>query len=102
MHPHLHTKDNVGESQPTSLKDPGMFAANKSSFEGCEEIMTALDECQAKGFMWKTMGMCTTLKHDVNMCLRAARLERTAKNRELAKQKKEKIQARWAEIDANS
>lgn len=64
--------------------------------------MTALDECQAKGFLWKTMGMCTTLKHDVNMCLRAARLERTAKNREEAKQKRERINARWAEIDANS
>ncbi|KAL1585796.1 hypothetical protein WHR41_04985 [Cladosporium halotolerans] len=80
MHPHLHTKDNVG----------------------CEEIMTALDECHARGFMWKAMGMCTNLKHDVNMCLRAARLERTAKNRELAKQKKERVNARWAEIDENS
>lgn len=69
---------------------------------GCEEIMTALDECQAKGFMWKTMGMCTTLKHDVNMCLRAERLDRTAKNREAAKQKREKVNARFAEIDANS
>lgn len=48
------------------------------------------------------MGMCTNLKHDVNMCLRAARLERTAKNREEAKQKRERINARWAEIDANS
>jgi COX assembly mitochondrial protein 2 len=52
--------------------------------------------------MWKTMGMCTTLKHDVNMCLRAERLDRTAKNREAAKQKREKVNARFAEIDANS
>ena len=64
--------------------------------------MTALDECQAKGFMWKTMGMCTTLKHDVNMCLRAERRDRTAKNRETAKQKRDKVNARFADIDANS
>jgi COX assembly protein 2 len=73
-----------------------------TTFPGCEEIMTALDECQAKGFMWKTIGMCTNLKHEVNMCLRAERLDRTAKNREVAKQKREKAKARWAEIDANS
>ena len=46
--------------------------------------------------------MCTNLKHEVNMCLRAERLDRTAKNREVAKQKREKAKARWAEIDANS
>lgn len=88
-----HFKNPPPKLQPLTISSP---------ITGCEEIMTALDECHARGFMWKAMGMCTTLKHDVNMCLRAARLERTAKNRELAKQKKEKIQARWAEIDANS
>ena len=64
--------------------------------------MTALDECHARGFLWKTMGMCTNLKTEVNKCLRAERLERTAHNREQAKVKREKIKAVWAEIDANS
>ena len=64
--------------------------------------MTALDECHARGFLWKAMGMCTNLKTDVNKCLRAERLERTAHNREQAKVKREKIKAVWAEIDANS
>lgn len=80
MHPHLHTKDNVG----------------------CEEVMTALDECHARGFLWKSMGMCSDLKRDVNKCLRAARLERTAANREKAKVKREKIERIFKEIDANS
>ncbi|GAB1727557.1 hypothetical protein KC343_g11941, partial [Hortaea werneckii] len=80
MHPHLHTKDN----------------------KGCEEIMTALDECHAQGFLWKAMGMCSNIKRDVNKCLRAERLERTASNREQAKEKRQKVQAVWAEIDANS
>jgi COX assembly protein 2 len=99
MHPHLHTKDNVSQSSLPSLTLHPV-ASNKLS--DCEEIMTALDECQAKGFLWKTMGMCTNLKHDVNMCLRAERLDRTAKNRETARLKREKVNKRWAEIDANS
>lgn len=64
--------------------------------------MTALDECHARGFLWKSLGMCSELKRQVNKCLRAERLERTARNREQAKVKNERIQAVWAEIDANS
>lgn len=64
--------------------------------------MTALDECHARGFLWKSMGMCSDLKTQVNKCLRAERLERTKENRERAKEKREKIQKVWAEIDANS
>ncbi|KAF4310104.1 hypothetical protein SLS57_004075 [Botryosphaeria dothidea] len=80
MHPHLHTKDN----------------------KACEEVMTALEECHARGFLYKAVGMCNKQKHAVNMCLRAQRLERTAVNREQAKVKREKIEKVWAEIDANS
>ena len=64
--------------------------------------MTALEECHAQGFLWKTMGMCSNLKTEVNKCLRAERLERTARNREQAKEKREKMNAIFAEIDANS
>lgn len=64
--------------------------------------MTALEECHARGFLWKSMGMCTSVKHEVNMCLRAERLERTRRNREVAKDKRIKTESKWAEIDANS
>ena len=64
--------------------------------------MAILDECHARGFMWKAMGMCNGAKTDVNMCLRAQRLERTRKNREIAKAKRMEIEAKWAEIDQNS
>ncbi|KAG4443708.1 hypothetical protein IFR05_000797 [Cadophora sp. M221] len=80
MHPHLHTKDNTA----------------------CEEVMMALDECHARGFLWKSLGMCNSAKTQVNKCLRAQRLERTKVNREKAKVKNEEIRAKWAEIDANS
>ena len=64
--------------------------------------MTALEECHARGFLWKAMGNCSDIKHKVNMCLRAERLERTAENREKAKAKKARIDKIFAEIDANS
>ncbi|KAL3418998.1 cmc1-cytochrome c oxidase biogenesis protein [Phlyctema vagabunda] len=80
MHPHLHTKDN----------------------RACEEVMTILDECHARGFMWKAVGMCNGAKTAVNKCLRAQRLERTAANREAAKIKRQEIKDKWGEIDANS
>ena len=64
--------------------------------------MTALDECHARGFLWKSMGMCTTAKHNVSMCLRAERLNRTKENREQAKVKRAKIEEKWADIEANS
>ena len=64
--------------------------------------MSALEECHARGFLWKSMGMCSGLKRDVNKCLRGERLERTAHNRQQAKVKREKINAIFADIDANS
>jgi len=64
--------------------------------------MNILDECHARGFMWKAVGMCNDAKNAVNKCLRAQRLERTRLNREAAKIKREEIKAKWDEIDANS
>lgn len=64
--------------------------------------MNALDECHERGFLWKAVGMCNGQKTAVNKCLRAQRLERTAANRKIAKEKREKTKAIWAEIDANS
>lgn len=64
--------------------------------------MSILDECHARGFMWKAVGMCNGAKTNVNKCLRAQRLDRTAKNREIAKLKREALNEKWAEIDENS
>lgn len=64
--------------------------------------MNALEECHARGFLWKSMGMCSEAKRAVNRCLRSERLERTKQNREVAKEKRAKIEKVWAEIDAES
>ncbi|CAI6284300.1 unnamed protein product [Periconia digitata] len=78
MHPHLHTEENQ---------------------KNCADVIAILDECHARGFMWKVLGNCTTAKHNVNMCLRAQRLERTRLNREEAREKRAKIEKVWKEID---
>ena len=64
--------------------------------------MAILDECHARGFLWRCVGGCTNAKTDVNRCLRAARLERTRKNQEAAKEKRKKIESVWKEVDENS
>ena len=64
--------------------------------------MTALDECHARGFLWKSLGMCSDAKDRVTLCLRAERLKRTAANREAARASRQKIRQAWDEIDANS
>ena len=64
--------------------------------------MQILDECHARGFLYKAVGMCNKAKHDVNMCLRAERLERTARNRDEAKRERLRIKEKWNDIDMNS
>ena len=72
------------------------------SLVACEQVMEILEECHARGFLWKSMGMCNDAKTQVNKCLRAQRLERTRLNREAAKVKREQLKEVWAEIDNNS
>ncbi|ETN42255.1 uncharacterized protein HMPREF1541_04196 [Cyphellophora europaea CBS 101466] len=77
MHSHLHTQDNVG----------------------CEEIMNALDECHARGFLYKAVGGCNDIKREVNKCLSGARAQKSGKNRETGLQRRQRIEAVWAKMD---
>jgi COX assembly protein 2 len=63
----------------------------------CEEIMIALDECHARGFLWKALGQCNDIKREVNRCLGAERLERAKRNREKARENRSRIEKIWAE-----
>ncbi|KAK4193536.1 cytochrome c oxidase biogenesis protein Cmc1-like protein [Podospora australis] len=80
MHPLLHTKDNVA----------------------CKDLMIALDQCHAKGFLWKSMGMCNDAKDQLAACLRAERFKTQKFNRAGVKDKKAQIREAWREIDENS
>ncbi|KAK4168537.1 cytochrome c oxidase biogenesis protein Cmc1-like protein [Cladorrhinum sp. PSN259] len=80
MHPLLHTKDNLA----------------------CEDLMVALEECHAKGFVWKSMGMCNDQKELLAACLKTERYKMQATNRNGVADKKDKIRQKWKEIDENS
>ncbi|WEW58804.1 hypothetical protein PRK78_004272 [Emydomyces testavorans] len=75
MHSHLHTKDNIN----------------------CEQIMTALDECHARGFLYKAIGGCNDIKREVNRCLGAERYKRAKQNRDKARENRTRIEQIWKE-----
>ncbi|KAK2738508.1 hypothetical protein FQN57_007023 [Myotisia sp. PD_48] len=73
MHSHLHTKYNIN----------------------CEEIMTALDDCHARGFLYKSIGGCNEIKREVNRCLGAERAKRAKQNRDEARANRKRIEQIW-------
>ncbi|KAI0362692.1 UPF0287-domain-containing protein [Trametes cingulata] len=82
MHPQL-TEKKIG-SHPPSV---------------CLEFIQALDACHANGWSRWTGG-CNQAKQDLNMCLRKERIDRTAKNREEAKVRRQKTEQAWKELHA--
>ena len=64
--------------------------------------MAQLEECHARGFLYRVIGGCNNAKRAVNQCLRAQRLERTARNREQARVDRKRIKDVWGDIDRNS
>ena len=64
--------------------------------------MLLLEECHDAGFLHKFTGGCNDIKREVNKCLRGERVERQARNREKARQKRAEIKAIWDDIDRNS
>ena len=64
--------------------------------------MNAFEECHAKGFLWKSMGMCNDLKKELSQCLRAERVKHQTDNRSSAHEKRDRIRQAWKDIDENS
>ena len=65
-------------------------------------MIQALEDCHARGFLYKAVGLCNAAKRDVTLCLRAERFERSRKNREVAKAKRQQTEALWRDVDRNS
>lgn len=57
----------------------------------CEEIIAALEQCHAQGFMHKAVGGCNDVKDKVNQCLREERSKMQAENRAAAKAKRDRL-----------
>ena len=61
--------------------------------------MNALDECHARGFLYKAIGGCNSIKVEVNKCLSGERSKISGKNRETGLQRRQRIEAVWAKMD---
>ncbi|CAK7229894.1 hypothetical protein SBRCBS47491_007403 [Sporothrix bragantina] len=70
--------------------------------QGCAEVMAAFEECHAKGFLWKSAGMCNEAKSKLSLCLKAERSKQVKANRTDAQEKRDKVRALWKDIDENS
>ena len=68
----------------------------------CEDVIRLLEECHARPFFHRALGVCNDAKVQVNKCLRDARGDRSAANRAKAKAKRVETEALWKEIDMNS
>lgn len=58
--------------------------------------MTALDECHARGFLYKALGNCNDIKREVNRCLAAERYDRAKRNRDQARANRRRVEEIWA------
>ncbi|KAI0781169.1 hypothetical protein BD413DRAFT_503228 [Trametes elegans] len=66
----------------------------------CRDFIQALEACHANGWSRWT-GACNQAKHELNMCLRKERIDRTTKNREEAKTRREKTEQALRELHAD-
>ncbi len=64
--------------------------------------MNALEECHAKGFLWKSIGMCNDAKAQVAACLKAERFKNQSSNRHNVQGKMATVRQKWKDIDENS
>ncbi|MBE3045184.1 hypothetical protein IMZ48_22060 [Candidatus Bathyarchaeota archaeon] len=62
------------------------------------EVIHALEECHARGFLYKSAGMCNQAKREVNACLGVQRAKRQSNNRDEARARRDKIKAREVEL----
>ena len=61
--------------------------------------MNALEECHARGFLYKALGNCSQAKREVSKCLRAERIERSKANREKGRAMRAKVEKAWKDLD---
>lgn len=61
--------------------------------------MNALDECHARGFLYKAVGGCNDIKRQVNKCLSGERSKKSGRNRETGLQRRQRIEGVWAKMD---
>ncbi|OJT14123.1 hypothetical protein TRAPUB_9234 [Trametes pubescens] len=101
MHPQL-TEKKLGSHPPPAVFCNAHTRHNSVALTHrvlivCLDFIQALDACHANGWSRWT-GACNQAKHDLNMCLRKERIDRTTKNREDAKSRRVKTEQAWKDL----
>jgi len=65
----------------------------------CEDVMNALEECHARGFLYKSLGNCNDAKQKVTDCLKVARAKRLDDNRARARAKREEREQKTRDLN---
>lgn len=65
----------------------------------CGEIVRALEECQAQGFLSRAFGKCDAFQHELNACLRRERVDRQTTHFKEASEKRRSLQQKWKEME---
>lgn len=74
----------------------------KHKHPGCYDLIVALEECHAQGFLSRFSGSCNATKKELSMCLREERLSSQRANQVKARDRNRKAEAVWKDIDAES
>ncbi|KAH9946309.1 UPF0287-domain-containing protein [Epithele typhae] len=103
MHPQLTEKKLGSHPSRPCARLPILVCAcgtdrSLSSLSVCLQFIQALEVCHSDGGWQRFFGGCNQAKHELNMCLRKERVDRTTRNREQAKERREKIEQAWQEI----
>ncbi|TDL27431.1 UPF0287-domain-containing protein [Rickenella mellea] len=67
----------------------------------CKDFIEALELCHRNSWARLTGG-CNEAKTELNLCLRKARLNRAANNREMAKTRKDQVNRKAEEFKADN
>ncbi|KIM80879.1 hypothetical protein PILCRDRAFT_822177 [Piloderma croceum F 1598] len=63
----------------------------------CKDLIQALDACHYSG--WRRLtGQCNHAKDQVNKCLHEETLKRAARNRDIAKESRRKVDNDWKDL----
>lgn len=96
------TRQSPGPDLISPFVLPSMHAQLSDKKIVCKEFIEALERCHATG--WKRLtGACNSNKDVLNKCLRAERIDRTAKNAVISKERRlkaEKALKEFHELDS--
>ncbi|KAI9228965.1 MAG: cytochrome c oxidase biogenesis protein Cmc1-like protein [Piptocephalis tieghemiana] len=67
----------------------------------CVEVIRKLNECHKQSFWARLTGQCNPVKDELNACLTREFNAKRKANAKSAKERRERVEAKWKEIQEN-